>query len=59
LFEVTKATKTEEEESQSNLSNDSSSLEVKVGSDLEGIASVTVRICESGTKQDGVEGEHL
>lgn len=58
LFEVTKATRTDEDECQSPTTNDSSSLEVKVGSDLEGTASVTVSICESRAKPDEVKGTY-
>ncbi|KAK3740068.1 hypothetical protein QZH41_011402, partial [Actinostola sp. cb2023] len=55
LFEVSKANQAEEEESPSNCLNDSSLLEVKVGSDLEGVASVTVSICETGASQETVK----
>ena len=59
LFEVSKANQAEEEESPSNCLNDSSLLEVKVGSDLEGVASVIVSICETGASQETVKGKQI
>lgn len=56
LFEVTKASQPDEEEGPSSQTDNSSLLEVKVGSDLEGVASVTVSICETETNQETGKG---
>lgn len=56
LFEVTKSTIPDDDSKPSSSTSDCSSLEVKVGSDLEGIAAVTVSICETGIKQEHIQG---